>query len=111
MKRYLWFSILLLAMVCAAGQRGVPASEGIRNFGKVNDELYRGAQPDAAGIKNLKRLGVKSIVNLRTSTGDGKEELALAEASGILCTNIPLNGIRRPKAEEVKHVLAAIKAL
>lgn len=111
MKRYLWFPFLLLAMVCALGQRGLPEREGIRNFGKVNDTLYRGAQPDLEGIQNLKRLGIKSIVNLRTSKGDRQEELALAKASGILCTNIPLNGIRRPKAEEVQHVLAAIKAL
>ncbi len=98
-------------MVCVAGQRGVPPSEGIRNFGKVNEELYRGAQPDLDGIRNLKRLGIKSIVNLRTSREDRQKELAFAEASGILCTNIPLNGIRRPKPEQVKQVLAAIKAL
>ena len=30
-------------------ERGLPPSDGIGNFGKVNDRLYRGAQPDAAG--------------------------------------------------------------
>ena len=44
---------LCLALLLAAGSlagardRGVPPSEGIGNFGKVNDGLYRGAQPDA----------------------------------------------------------------
>src|SRR5512140_2298054 len=109
MKRYLWFPFFLLVITCSAGQRGLPVREGIRNFGKVSDELYRGAQPDEEGIRNLKRLGIKSIVNLRTSKEDGKAELALAEASGILCTNIPLNGMRRPNPEQLREVLAAIK--
>jgi len=98
-------------MVCGAGQRGLPAREGIRNFGQVNHELYRGAQPDAKAIANLKRLGIKSIVSLSSSAGDWKRELAAAEASGLICTNLPLNGIRRPKDAQVRRVLATIKAL
>jgi hypothetical protein len=46
---------------CQAGYRGVPPSNGITNFGRVNDLLYRGAQPDAAGLAGLKALGVKTI--------------------------------------------------
>ncbi len=111
LKRSLCLLLLLLVSLCGAGERGLPPREGIRNFGKINEELYRGAQPDAAGIRNLKRLGVKSIVNLRSPGEDWKRELADAEASGIVFTNIPLSGIRRPKLEQVKQVLAAIKAL
>jgi tyrosine-protein phosphatase SIW14 len=36
-------------------------------------ELYRGAQPDAAGIRKLKELGVKTIVNLRLAHSDADE--------------------------------------
>ncbi len=111
MKRYMWLFLLLGLMVCSAGQRGLPAREGIRNFGKVNETVYRGAQPDAAAIRNLKKLGIKSIVNLRTSGAEWKKEVAQAQESGIVCTNIPLNGIRRPTHEEVRKVLDAIKAL
>ena len=61
-----------------SGARGVPASEGIVNFGKVNDVLYRGAQPDDAGLERLKRLGVKTIINLRMTGDSWKEESAKA---------------------------------
>ena len=54
----------------------MPPSEGITNFGKINDSLYRGAQPDAAGIKNLARLGIKSIINLRMTNEVWKAEAA-----------------------------------
>src|SRR5690242_18031677 len=49
----------VLGVVTFAGERGLPAQEGIVNFGKVSETLYRGAQPDEPGIQNLKRLGVK----------------------------------------------------
>jgi len=111
MKRYLYFSVLFVAMACDAAPRGLPAQQGIRNFGKVNEELYRGAQPDADAISNLKRLGIKSIVCLRTSGKDWKKETAAAQAQGIFCTNFPFSGIRSPKEAQVREVLATIKAL
>jgi hypothetical protein len=43
------FVLLLTVGLCVAGERGVPPQQGIANFGKVNDGLYRGAQPEAAG--------------------------------------------------------------
>src|SRR5205085_11613592 len=69
--------------------RGVPSSEGIVNFGKVNDVLFRGAQPDEAGLNSLQRLGVKTIINLRLETDCWKEEATKALSHGILYTNVP----------------------
>jgi protein tyrosine/serine phosphatase len=40
--------------------------EGVPNLFKVSPELYRSAQPTAEGFKNLKKLGIKTVVNLRT---------------------------------------------
>ncbi len=111
MRRYLVLFSLLVIMVCSAGERGLPTREGIRNFGKVNDALYRGAQPDAPAIANLKRLGVKSIVSLRTPGKDWKMEAAAAQAHGLICTNFPLSGIHSPKGDQVQEVLATIKTL
>ena len=92
----------------ALADRGVPASEGIENFGRVNDSLFRGAQPDADGIKHLQALGVKTIINLRTAKGALKEEAAQARACGITYTNTPLAGMGKPTDEEVKKILALI---
>jgi len=43
---------------------------GLPNLHKVCDELYRGAQPTAEGIKQLEKLGVKTVVNLRFVLSD-----------------------------------------
>ena len=43
---------------------------GLRNFAKVSDVLYRGAQPTPAGFRELKKLGVKTVVNLRSFRSD-----------------------------------------
>jgi tyrosine-protein phosphatase SIW14 len=46
---------------------------GLPNSYKVSDELYRGAQPTAAGMKQLEKLGVKTVVNLRALHSDRQE--------------------------------------
>src|SRR2546429_9461160 len=38
---------------------------GIHNAGKINDLLYRGGQPKQAGLAELKKLGITTIVDLR----------------------------------------------
>jgi len=46
---------------------------GVPNLHKVSDTLYRSAQPSAAGMKNLKRAGIKTVVNLRAFHSDRDE--------------------------------------
>lgn len=46
--------------------------EGLPNFFKVSDALYRGAQPEEIGFETLKALGIKTVVNLRTYHSDRK---------------------------------------
>ena len=44
--------------------------EGLPNLHKVSHTLYRGAQPEEAGIPELKKLGIKTIINLRNFHSD-----------------------------------------
>lgn len=44
--------------------------KGLSNFAKVSDVLYRGAQPKPEGFAELKKLGIKTIVNLRARHPD-----------------------------------------
>ncbi len=46
----------------------------LRNFHQVAPGLYRGAQPDAAGFRELEKMGVRTVVNLRL-TGSDRDEL------------------------------------
>ncbi|SPE52241.1 Protein tyrosine/serine phosphatase (modular protein) [Verrucomicrobia bacterium] len=101
-------AVLFLATACRAGERGMPTQEGIGNFGRVNDVVLRGAQPHAAELKSLKRLGVKTIINLRMTNEVWKAEEAEARANGMAYFNVPMSGLGRPTDEQVRKVLAII---
>ena len=69
-------------------QWAVPIKEaGLPNFHKVSDDLYRGAQPEKEGIPVLKKMGIKTIVNLRNFHSD-KDEIGDIE---IGYERIPMN--------------------
>jgi len=46
---------------------------GVDNLHKINDNLYRSAQPTKQGMTNLKKLGIKTIINLRAFHSDKDE--------------------------------------
>jgi len=60
---------------------------GLPNLHKVSDNLYRGAQPTAAGFRELAGLGVKTIVNLRKHHSD-KHDL---DDSSLALVEIPMS--------------------
>lgn len=47
--------------------------EGLTNFHKVSEDLYRGAQPTLTGVRQLKKMGIKTIINLRSFHSDRDE--------------------------------------
>lgn len=47
--------------------------EGVPNFHKVSDALYRSAQPTAQGMQNLEAMGIKAVLNLRSFHNNKKE--------------------------------------
>ena len=104
-------TLVLALNLVAAGERGVPGIDGIRNFGKVNEKLFRGAAPSETGVARLKELGAKSIIDLRMPSEVKKQERVAAEANGLVYTNVPLHGLGAPPDEQVKTVLGLIDTL
>jgi protein tyrosine phosphatase (PTP) superfamily phosphohydrolase (DUF442 family) len=47
--------------------------EGVPNLYRISGELYRGDQPSPQGMQNLKKLGLKTIINLRSFHSDRDE--------------------------------------
>ena len=43
---------------------------GVPNFYEVTTNLYRGAQPSAKGMAELKAMGIKTVLNLRSHHSD-----------------------------------------
>lgn len=73
---------------------------GLPNLHKVSDDLYRGAQPTAEGIAELKTLGVKTVINLR----DGDTDRGVLEGSGLAYELIPMTAWR-PHDDDVVQFL------
>ena len=61
---------------------GVTARD-VPNFAVVAPGIYRGAAPTAEGMKKLKALGVRTIIDLRIEKKGQDEEAAQAKALGM----------------------------
>lgn len=60
---------------------------GLNNFAKISEILYRGAQPEAPGFAELKKMGVKTVISLRANHGD----IGLMKGLGLQYIRIPIN--------------------
>jgi protein tyrosine/serine phosphatase len=80
---------------------------GISNVGKLNEFLYRGSQPNDEGLRQLKKLGINLIVDLRGERqGLVKSENKKAEVLGMRVVNIRASGWSPPKDEEIVEFLS-----
>ncbi len=83
---------------------------GIHNAGKINEVLYRGAQPKETGLAELKKLGVTTIVDLR---GEDREKLDwernAAATLGMHFVHLPVSGWSPPSDEQVAQFLALFR--
>jgi predicted protein tyrosine phosphatase len=87
----------------------IPVS-GISDFGKVNDFLYRGGQPKDEGIEQLKKLGIDTIVDLRSELhGLIDHERRQAESLGMRFINLPGSGWATPKDEEIAQFFSLVR--
>jgi len=103
-------ALLSVALLVGCATRGVPRKYGIPNFGKVNESLYRGGQPDADAIQQLSAMGIKSVVNLcMADAWEGEQDAA--RAASISYANIPLRSFAAPTDEQVANILAAISTM
>jgi uncharacterized protein (TIGR01244 family) len=76
---------------------------GLPNLFKVSDTLYRGAQPENEGYAELKKMGIKTIVNLRNTNTDR----AQAKKYGIEYVHIPVDTSAPDKDEFEKFLRIA----
>src|SRR5262245_66077203 len=99
-------AMAVLSLVIAAQENGTYSE--LPNFHQVNENLYRGAQPQRGGLKKLSELGIKTVINLRGASDDTRKEQAEAEASGMRYFNIPMSALGRPTDEQVERALTVI---
>jgi len=99
----------LLVTVSAQGETALNArlaSVRIDNFGRINDNYYRGAQPKAGDYSSLAALGVKTVIDL---TKDGRgDEKGLVERVGMKFYRIPMTTSDRPSQAAVNQFLKLV---
>jgi protein tyrosine phosphatase (PTP) superfamily phosphohydrolase (DUF442 family) len=82
---------------------------GIMNFDQVDAHVYRGAQPTGEGFKNLAKLGIKTIVDLRETDGRAQAEKRAVIAAGMTYVNVPMTGLTPPTDSEITRILALLE--
>src|SRR5438105_8937605 len=99
-------AVVLALGISARAASTTTAAVHIDNFGKVDDEYYRGAQPDRADYADLAKLGVKTVIDLQ-SDGNSREK-GLVEHAGMSFYRIPMTTSERPSDAAVKQFLSLV---
>jgi protein tyrosine/serine phosphatase len=83
------------------------AQYGIDNFGRVNDNYFRGAQPEGADYASLAGLGVKTIINLTSFDAD-PTEASMAARNGMTYLQIPMTTRVPPTKDQLATFLSVV---
>lgn len=76
---------------------------GLSNFAQVSDTLYRGAQPTREGFTALKKMGIKTILDLR----EWHSDIDMLKGLGLQYGSIPSNAAHL----EEEDVVAFLKVV
>src|SRR5256886_14650769 len=95
-----------LLSVASVSAQTASAKSKIKNFGQMDARFYRGAQPKEEDYKDLKTLGVKTVIDLRDDPVS--YEKRDVEALGMQYVNIPMSDKKYPKEETIAAFLKLV---
>jgi protein tyrosine/serine phosphatase len=112
-RRYSLLATVIAALVLAASASAETKSNAdllarirINNFGRTNDNYFRGAQPDSRDYPDLAALGIKTVIDL---TRDGRsDEAGLVQRAGMRFYRIPLTTSERPSEAAVTQFMKIV---
>lgn len=84
------------------------APEDLPNFHQVSPGIYRGGAPTEAGLKRLKSMGIRTVIDLRISPRRVAEEKKFAQKLGFTWLNLPM-GSDPPTSKQVTQFLSTLK--
>jgi len=85
----------------------LPAQDAKVLLHRVDDNVYRGRQPDREDIPKLAVAGIKTVLDLRGLAHKDWEKAAV-EAAGMRYVRIGLSGFFAPSTAQIDHVLAVL---
>lgn len=78
----------------------------VKNFGCVNENFYRGAQPEKGDYEDLAAMGVKTIIDLQRD-GEASEQ-RMVEAAGMKFYRIAMSDKETPAPAQVAEFLKLV---
>lgn len=102
---------VLMVSGCASVPKGPLDGGGLRNFDVVTTGIYRGAEPTPDGYRRLMSLGIRTVIDLRTTMErsiSGIESGGLVGNLGMTEVQVPLNGFLAPSMEQAGRVLGML---
>lgn len=101
-------SVVALASVAAAQDVAAPdlKTVKIKNFGQMDDRFFRGAQPKEEDYKDLAKLGIKTVIDLREDPE--AYERPMVESLGMRYINIPMLDKQYPTPEAIAQFLRTV---
>lgn len=99
--------VLLLHGCATTALRGQQAND-LPAFRQVDEGFYRGGQPSRAGLDQLHRMGIKTVISLRQPSRAMDEERRLVEQFGMRWVNTPMWFWWRPSDKQVHQLLAIV---
>lgn len=82
---------------------------GIHNFDRVDERVYRGAQPTEEGFRLLAKMGVKTVLDLRENDARSTRERQMVGAAGMRYVNVPMTGLKPPTDAEIGRILDVLE--
>ena len=100
----------LLFLACLPALASPPdlSTPDLPNFHQTAPGIWRGAAPTEAGLRRLKAMGVKTVIDLRIAPKTVKKEGIYARSLGLNWINLPM-GSDPPTPKEVSTLLATLK--
>ncbi|HEY0378650.1 MAG TPA: tyrosine-protein phosphatase [Pyrinomonadaceae bacterium] len=103
-------SLLIFAVMAAAQSSTAPQADfsnvKIKNFGQMDEQFFRGAQPKEKDYESLKALGIHTVVDLQA---EPKEyEKRIVESLGMHYVNIPMVDKEYPTEQAVQSFMKLV---
>lgn len=98
--------VLTLTLVVPTHAVGAETLEGVRNFHRVDDHVFRGGQPTEVGFRNLAKLGIQTVIDLRREQEHSTAgEAAIVRRLGMRYVNVPLHSMKAPRTDQLARVI------
>jgi tyrosine-protein phosphatase SIW14 len=94
----------------APAAAALPSLHGITNFGQVTPVLFRGGQPTSEGYRELKQMGIDTVVSFRHEKGENTLERRTVEGLGMKFVNLPWHAWDDPTDQQVSQFFALLSS-